>query len=217
MGNAGDAIVRHRAAKLFFRYILVRHRLDNIGTGDEHVRRVLHHDVKVGDCRTVNRTAGAWSKDATDLRHHATGQRVAQKNIRVTAETDDAFLNARAAGIIQSDDRRADFHRQVHYFANLFGVSFRKRTAKDREVLRENENLATIDQTVTGNYAVAGIELFLHAKISRAMDHQLIEFFKRSFIQQELDALARGQLVCGVLLLNARGTAAGFSLKRALF
>src|SRR6266446_10271777 len=211
MGNAGDAIVSHRTAKLFLRYVLVCHRLDNVGSRDEHVRRVLDHDVKVGDCRTVNRTAGAWSKDATDLRHHAAGQRVAQKNISITAETDDAFLNARAAGIIQSDDRSADFHRKIHHFANFFRVSFRKRTAKDSEVLRENENLATIDQTVTGNYAIAGIELFLHAKIPPAMDHQLIEFFKRSFIQQELDAFARGQLVCRVLLLHARGAAAGFS------
>ncbi|HEX9545041.1 MAG TPA: hypothetical protein VF955_07640 [Pyrinomonadaceae bacterium] len=54
-------------------------------------------------------------------------------------------------------------------------------------------------------------------KIRGAMDHQLIEFFKGSFIQQEFDALARGQLVCGVLLFNARVAAAGFSLKRALF
>src|SRR6266851_5014693 len=171
MGNAGDAIVSHRAAKLFLRHVLVRHRLDNVGARDEHVRRVLDHDVKVGDCRTVNRTAGAWSKDATDLRHHAAGQCVAQKNIRITAETDDTFLNARAAGIVQSDDWRADFHRQVHHFANLFRVSFRKRAAKDGKVLRENEHLATIDQTMTGNYAVAGIELFLHTKIPGAMDH----------------------------------------------
>jgi len=49
------------------------------------------------------------------------------------------------------------------------------------------------------------------------MDHQLIEFFKRSVIQQELDALPRSQLVCGVLFLNARGAATGFSLERALF
>ena len=40
------------------------------------------------------------------------------------------------------------------------------------------------------------------------MLNQLIELLKRTFIQQELDALARGQLAGRVLLLDACGAAA---------
>ena len=78
----------------------MRHGLDHVRAGDEHVRRILHHDVEVGDGRTVHRAARARPHDATDLRHHAAGQSVTQKNVCIAAQTDDAFLYARAAGII---------------------------------------------------------------------------------------------------------------------
>ena len=44
-------VVRHRTAEFVFGHLFVRHRLDDVGPGDEHVGRVLHHHVKVGDCR----------------------------------------------------------------------------------------------------------------------------------------------------------------------
>ena len=108
------------------------------------------------------------------------GQRVAQKNVGVAAETDDTFLNARAAGIVQPNNRRADLHRQVHHLADFFGVSFGKGTAKDCEVLREDKHLAAVDQAVAGDNAIAGIFLFVQTKIARAMLNQLVEFFERA-------------------------------------
>src|SRR5258708_32093830 len=123
----------------------MRYGLDHVRPGDEHVGRVLHHDIEVGDRRTVNRAARAGTHDATDLRHHAAGQSVAEKDLSIAAETDYAFLYARAAGVIQPDDGRPDLHRQVHHFANLFRVRFGKGTAKDREVLSEDEDFAAID------------------------------------------------------------------------
>src|SRR5713226_5367621 len=178
----------------------MRYGFDHVRASDEHVGRVFDHDVEVGNRRTVHRAARARAHDATDLRHHAAGQSVAQKNVGITAETDDAFLYARAAGIVQADDRGADLHRQVHYFANLFGVRFREGAAKDSKVLREDKDFAAIDQAVGGDDSVAGIDFFLHPKVARAMFDQLIEFLKRAVIEQELDALARSQLAGGVLL-----------------
>ncbi len=140
--------MRQRAAQLFLRNICMRHGLDHVRSGDEHVRRVLDHDVEVSDCGTVDGTAGAWSHDATDLRHDSARQRVAQKNVGVAAETDNAFLNARAAGIVQADDRSADLHRQVHHLANFFRVRFGKGTAKDGEVLSKHEHAPPVDQPV---------------------------------------------------------------------
>src|SRR5213080_4239600 len=100
MRDARLAIVRRGAAEFFFCHIFMRHSLDHVRTGDEHIGRVLDHDVEVGNRRTVNGAAGAWAHDATDLRHDPAGQSVAQKNVSVTAETDDAFLYARTAGIV---------------------------------------------------------------------------------------------------------------------
>src|SRR3984893_4672827 len=112
------------AAEFFLRNVFVRYRLDYVRTGDEHVRRVLDHHVEIGDGRAVDCATGTWSHDATNLRHDAAGQCVTQKNLRVTTETDDPFLNPRSARVVEADDRGADLHRQIHHFANLLGVSF---------------------------------------------------------------------------------------------
>src|SRR5687768_1674174 len=149
----------------------MRHRLDHVWSSDEHVRRVFDHDVEIGDRRTVNSAAGTWAHDATDLRDDAARERVAQKNVRVAPETDDTFLNTRSPGIIQTNNRSANLHGQVHDLANFFSVSFRKRSAKHSEVLREHKNVASIDQTVSGDHTVARIQLLVESEVFRAMDH----------------------------------------------
>src|SRR6267142_1868365 len=210
MRDARFSIVRRRSAELFFGHIFVRYGLDHVRAGDEHVGRVLDHDIEVGDRRTVNGAARARAHDAADLRHDAAGQSVAQKNIRVPAEADYAFLYARATGIIQPDDRRADFHGEIHHLTNLFRVCFGKGTTKDSAVLGKDKDLAAIDQSMAGDDAVAGIDLLVHPEILRTMLDQLVELLKRSFVEQELDSLARSHLAVGVLLLDAHGATACF-------
>jgi hypothetical protein len=68
---------------------------------------------------------------------------------------------------------------------------------------------------VTRNDAVAGIDLFVDAEITRPVHDQLVKLFKRTFVEQKLDALARGHLSGGVLLLDARYAAACFRLGTA--
>ena len=82
-------------------------------------------------------------------------QRVAQEDIGVSGERDDAFLDARAAGVVQPDDGRADLHGHVHDLDDFGGVGFRERSAEDGEVLRENEDQAALDAAVAGDEAVA--------------------------------------------------------------
>src|SRR5258706_194310 len=203
-------IVSGRATEFFFGYVFVRHGLDHVGAGNEHVGGVLDHDVEVGDRRTVDGAPRTWAHDATDLRHDAAGQSIAQKNVRVPAEADYAFLYARAAGIVETDDRRADLHRQVHHLTNFCRVRFGKGAAKDSEVLSEDKDLAAIDQAMTGDDAIAGIDFVLHPKVLRTMFDQPVELLKSAVVEQELDPLARGQLARGMLLLDACGATACF-------
>src|SRR6185369_5682374 len=192
------------------------HRLDHIRTGNEHIRRVFDHDVEVSDGRTINRAAGTRTHDATNLRHDSARQSVTQKDVGISTETDNTFLNTRAPGIIQTNNRRTDFHRQVHHFADLFRVSFGKGTTKYSEVLRKNKHVAAIYQTVTGDHAIARIDLFVETEVSRAMDHELVKLFERSLIEQKLDALTRGHLSSLVLFFDARGAAALFRRRATL-
>src|SRR4029079_1196366 len=151
---------------------------DHVRSGDEHVRRVFNHDVEIRDRRTIDGPAGTRAHDATDLRHHTARERVAQKNVCITTETDATFLNARAARIVQTDDRRTDLHREVHHLADLFRVCLGKGTTKHSEILREYEHVATIDQTVTGDNAITGIKLLVESEVSRAVDHEFVKLFK---------------------------------------
>ena len=104
------AAVRVGAAQLLHRHVFVRHRLHDVRPGDEHVRRAARHEDEIGDRRRVHRAAGARAENRRDLRHHARRERVAQENLGVPAERDDAFLDARAARVVEADHRRAVAH-----------------------------------------------------------------------------------------------------------
>jgi hypothetical protein len=64
-------------------------------------------------------------------------------------------LDARAAGIVDADHRRAGAQRKVHHLADLFGEDFAERTAENREVLGEEEDLPAVDRGAAGDDAVA--------------------------------------------------------------
>ena len=155
MGDAAARRMRRRAAEELGIDILVRHGLHDARPGDEHVARPLHHHREVGDGRRIDGAAGTRTEDDRDLRHDTRRQDVAQEDLGIATERDDAFLDPRAAGIIQADDRRADLHREVHDLADLFGIRLGQRAAEDREVLAEDEDGPAIDLAVTGHDAIA--------------------------------------------------------------
>ena len=211
MRDAALLVVRHRAAELFLRHFLVRDGLDDVRAGHEHVARVAHHDGEVGDRRRVHGAARAGSHDGGDLRNHSGRQRVAEKNLGVAAEREHAFLDARAARIVQPDDRRAHLHREVHDLDDLRGVGFRERSAENREVLREGIDDAAVDAAVPGNDAIARDDLVGHPEVEAAMCDELVDLFEGVRVEQQVDALARGQLAGRALALEALFAAAELS------
>jgi hypothetical protein len=135
VGDAGLGGMGDRAAEFFGGHVFVGHRLDHFRAGDEHVRRVLDHEDEVGHRRAIDRAAGAGPHDQRNLRHHARGENVALEDVGVTGERRDTFLDARPAGVVETDHRGADLDRVVHDLADLFGVRFRQRAAEDGEIL----------------------------------------------------------------------------------
>ena len=144
--------------------VLVRHRLDHVRAGHEHVAGALDHQREVGHGRRVDRTAGAGAHDQRDLRDHARGHDVAQEDVGVATKRGHALLDARAAAVVEADDRRADLHGQVHDLADLLGVRFRERAAEDGEVLAEDEDEPAVDLAVAGDHAVAEVLCFSSPK-----------------------------------------------------
>ena len=134
------------------------------------------------------------------------GERVAQKDVGVAGERHHAFLNARAAGVVEADDGRADAHGHVHDLDDLGGVGFGERAAEDGEVLGEDEDEAALDASVAGDEAVAEELLLVHAEVVAAVGDELVGLFEGALVEEELDALAGGHFA----LLVLRG-AAGFA------
>src|SRR6266700_4963220 len=216
VGHTRVAIVCCGAAEFFLGHVFMSHGLDHVGPRYEHVRCILDHDVEISDCRTVNGAAGAGTHDAADLWHNAACQSIAKKDICIAAKAYDAFLNAGAAGVIQTDNWRTDLHCEIHDFADLFRVRFGEGTAKDCEVLGEDKNFPAVDQAVAGHDSIAGINLIFQSKIMRTMLNKSVKLLKCSFIEEKIDAFTRRHLSRGMLLLNACGAAAGLSSSLAL-
>src|SRR5207248_10523404 len=94
---------------------------------------------------------------------------------------------------------------------------FGKRSAEDCKVLREDEDAASVNQTMTCYNAIASVKLLLNSKIARAMSDQLIELLERPFVQKKIYALASSQLSCCMLLFDSGSPASFFRPLRAIF
>ncbi len=138
-----------------------------------------------------------------NLRDHAGGHHVALEHLAIAAERGDAFLDARAAGVEQADDRRAVLDRHVLDFGDFPRVLLAERAAEHGEILGEHIDRAAIDRAPAGDDAVARHVLLLHAEIGAAMLDEHVEFLEGIAVEQQFDALARRQLAFGVLGVDA--------------
>ena len=98
--------MRHRAAEFFERHVLARHRLHHIGSGDEHVRGLAHHEDEVGHRWRIDGATGTGPEDDRDLRHDARRLHIASEDAAIGGKADHTFLNASARTVVQTDHRR---------------------------------------------------------------------------------------------------------------
>src|SRR5690606_8470373 len=80
--------------------------------------------------------------------------------------------------------------------------------AEHREILGEEEDGAAVDGAPAGDDAVAGYLLRLHAEVGRAVLDEHVEFLEGAFIEEDVDALAGGELAAAMLGIDARLAAA---------
>ena len=81
-GHPGLGGVAHRPAQLLEGHVLAGHRLDHVGTGDEHVAGPLDHEDEVGHGRAVDRAPGTGAEDHADLGDDPGGLGVAVEDAR---------------------------------------------------------------------------------------------------------------------------------------
>src|SRR4029078_6400841 len=80
--------------------------------------------------------------------------------------------------------------------------------AEDSKVLREDIDEPPVDAAVAGHDAVARHLLLGHAEVETAVLAEPVQLFEGVGIEQDLDALARGELAFAVLPLLTLETAA---------
>ena len=216
VGDRGARGVHGGAAEFFRGDDLVGDGLHHVGPGDEHVAGVLHHEDEVGHGRRIDVAAGAGAHDDGDLRDHARGDHVAAEHVGIARQCRDAFLDPRAAGVVKPDDRRPRLHRHVLDLDDFLRVGFGQRAAEHSKILGEHKGLAAVDGAPAGDDAVARHLGLVHAEFDRAMLDEHVELLERALVEQQFDALPRGQLAAGVLRLDALLAAAELGAGAAL-
>jgi len=139
-GGVGDG-----SAQCFVVHDFIGNRFDHFRSGDVHVPHALGHDDKVLQGGRVNAAAGAGSHNNADLRHHTRSLNVAVEYLAIGIQAVDAFLDARAAAVIDANHGHAGVHRQVHHTGNLLTSDFAKRAAHYGEILRVNADFSAVD------------------------------------------------------------------------
>ena len=107
-------------------------------------------------------------------------------------------------GVVDADERAAHPHGQVHDLDDLLGEDLAQAAAEDGEVLAEQEDLAAVDRAVAGHDAVAPGAVVLQAEAVGAVAGEHVELGEAARVEQQVDALAGGELAARVLALDGR-------------
>ena len=109
-------------------------------------------------------------------------------------------MDTRTSAVVETDERRANFQRQVHQFVNLLGKYFAECSAEHGEVLAKDKNFATVDGAPTSDDAVGVWVLFQTCCVCTVAGKQ-IQFVKATLVEQDGNSLAGQQLALFMLTL----------------
>ena len=195
VGDAADARMDARAAKLFGGHVLARRGLHQRRAAQEDRARAADDDRLVAHRRDVGAAGRARAHDQRDLRdaRRRHPRLVVEDAAEVLAVGEDVVLERqeRAAGVDQVDARQAVLERDLLSAQVLLDGHRVVRAALDRRVVGDDRR-TSVPSTLAdaGDDARAGRVVVVHA--DRRERGELQE--RRSGVDQLVDALADGQL-----------------------
>ena len=149
-------------AEFLHLHVFAGHRLNDVRSGDEHVRGLINHHGEVGDSGGVHGATSTRPQDQRDLRDDSGSMHIALENFGVQTEGNHTFLDACATGVVDANHRAASLEREVHDLDDLLAKDFTQRSTKDSEVLGKDGDWATVNGSVSGHDTVAvGAVVFL--------------------------------------------------------
>src|SRR5262249_407130 len=144
--------------------------------------------------RRVDGAARTRAHDQADLGDHAAALDVAHEHVAVGAERDDALLDPRAAGVVDSDHGAADLGREIHDLAHLLPHHLADGPAEHGEVLAEHAPATPVDRAVPGDDGIAIGPVLLHVELVGPVAHERVELLEGAGVEQLLNPLPRGVL-----------------------
>src|SRR5258708_9676427 len=202
MGDPGLEVVDLGATQLLEADLLAGGHLDHVGTGDEHVADFLDHQDEVGHRRAVDSAPRARPDDQGELGDHAAVVDVASEDIGVARQADDALLDPRPAGVVDSQAGAAGLGGPIHDLDDLLGEDLAEAATEGGGVMREDRHLASIDVAIAGDHAVSRDPLVGHVEVLVAMERKSVELHEGARVEQLVDPLPSGKLALVVLLLE---------------
>ena len=193
MRDAGDHVVHVAAAQIRHADCLASGRLDDVRPGDEHVGVLTRHDDQVGQRRAVHGAARARAEDDGDLRDKTARLAGLLENPPVLAERRDTFLDTRAAGVDQRDNRHFEADGHIHEVADLLTFGHAERAAAHREVLRVHGDRAPVHFAEPGDDGRTGNPL-----VDVAAD-ETADFLEAVGVEQQVEAFAGRAFAFGML------------------
>src|SRR5260370_24429237 len=123
------------------------------------------------------------------------------EQVGVAGEGDYPFLDARAARIVDADDRHPIAQRQLLDLDDLLGGDLAPHAAVHGCVLRIDSDRTPVDLTETRDHAVARDPAVFHAEPIGAVRGEQIELDEGALVDEHLDALAgRREALCASLV-----------------
>ena len=201
LAEAGLRAVRRGSAERLEVDDLAGHLLDDLRPGYEGLARLVDHYDEVGERRRVTCAARAASHDGGNLRDDARRVDVVVED-RAVDRRAGAFLEPAAARVVEADDGDARFERELLHPRELQAVHLAHRAAEHGRVLRVDEGSSAVDEAVARHDAVGGRVHLVHAEARRARLDEHVVLDEGAGVEEQIDALSRGQLAFGVLLVD---------------
>src|SRR5699024_9300885 len=156
-------------------------------TGDIHFSLLIDGNHEVSRYRRVDGTAGRLAQHDGDLRAATRKRQLATRNLRVHRQRGHGILNSGAAGVLNADDRTADFNSHVHDLADLLPKRHTNGTTVDGLIVRVDAHGATRDATIASDHTIRIDSIGVIGSLAQRADLN-----EGSFVQERIDALARG-------------------------
>ena len=217
VADARLAAVHARAAELLLRDVLAHRRAHEVRAGERHRAAALDHRHEVGQPGDVGGARRARAHERRHLRDDAAHDDLLAEEVAAAGEERaDGLLDPRAGAVEQPHEGQALGQRQLAQARDLDLAGHPHRAGHDREVVGGDRDQPAVDLAVAGDDAV-GRRLLALQRAHRVVDARVeAQLGERAGVDEQVEALARGELVGRVLLGDLLLAAAELRLGAAL-